>query len=72
MLSTCMITSSICVQRANPFKFKHVKQLGRPRDLEGVGPCVVMATPSMMQSGLSRSALPTPINPKNKILNTNP
>lgn len=26
----------------------------RARDLEGAGPCVVMATPSMLQSGLSR------------------
>lgn len=44
----------IIMQRANPFKFKHVKQLARPRELEGAGACVVMATPSMLQSGLSR------------------
>ena len=48
------------LQRANPFKFKHVRQLGRPRDLEGVGPCVVLATPSMLQSGLSRYPMPPP------------
>ena len=42
------------MQRSNPFKFKYVKQLSRPKELEGAGPCVVMATPSMLQSGLSR------------------
>lgn len=42
------------MQTANPFKFKYVTPLTRTRDLEGVGPCVVMATPSMLQSGISR------------------
>lgn len=48
------IETSAAMQRSNPFKFNFVKQLSRPKDLEGIGPCVVMATPSMLQSGLSR------------------
>ncbi|KAK9822187.1 hypothetical protein WJX81_008406 [Elliptochloris bilobata] len=41
-------------QAANPFVFKHVQHVASARALEGVGACVVMATPSMLQSGLSR------------------
>lgn len=33
-------------QAANPFKFKHVVQATKP---DVSGPCVVMATPSMLQ-----------------------
>lgn len=39
---------------SNPFMFKHVTHLKSSRHLDDVGPCVVMATPSMLQSGLSR------------------
>ncbi|KAK9813025.1 hypothetical protein WJX72_007682 [[Myrmecia] bisecta] len=41
-------------QRSNPFVFKHIKHLKSPKELDDIGPCVVMATPSMLQSGLSR------------------
>jgi len=34
--------------------FRHVQHVASARALEGVGACVVMATPSMLQSGLSR------------------
>ena len=34
--------------------FKHVQHVSNARALEGVGASVVMATPSMLQSGLSR------------------
>ena len=42
------------VQSHNPFIFKHVTHLKSMQHLEDTGPCVVMATPSMLQSGLSR------------------
>lgn len=40
----------------NPFVFKHISNLKSKShlDMEEIGPCVVMATPGMMQSGLSR------------------
>ncbi|KPM11221.1 cleavage and polyadenylation specificity factor subunit 3-like protein [Sarcoptes scabiei] len=40
----------------NPFVFKHISNLKSKAhlDIDEVGPCVVMATPGMMQSGLSR------------------
>jgi len=39
---------------SNPFAFKHVRHLRGAASLDDVGPCVVLATPSMLQSGLSR------------------
>lgn len=41
-------------EEANPFVFNHVKHISKANDLDDVGPCVVLATPSMLQSGLSR------------------
>ncbi|XP_026469038.1 cleavage and polyadenylation specificity factor 73 [Ctenocephalides felis] len=38
----------------NPFVFKHISNLKGIDHFEDVGPCVVMASPGMMQSGLSR------------------
>lgn len=37
--------------------FKHVTHLKSSQHLDDIGPCVVMATPSMLQSGLSRYSL---------------
>jgi cleavage and polyadenylation specificity factor subunit 3 len=39
---------------ANPFALKHVKHLAGGGQLDDSGPCVVLATPSMLQTGLSR------------------
>lgn len=39
---------------SNPFKFKYIKSLKSIEDFEDNGPCVVMASPGMLQSGLSR------------------
>lgn len=41
-------------EEANPFVFNHVKHVSKSSELDDVGPCVVLATPSMLQSGLSR------------------
>ncbi|CAH1979755.1 unnamed protein product [Acanthoscelides obtectus] len=38
----------------NPFVFKHISNLKGIDHFEDVGPCVVMASPGMLQNGLSR------------------
>ena len=38
----------------NPFMFKHISNMRGMDDFDDVGPCVVMASPGMLQSGLSR------------------
>lgn len=38
----------------NPFHFKHVQNLRHPRDFKDDGPCVMMASPAMLQAGFSR------------------
>lgn len=39
---------------SNPFKFKHISSLKTIDDFDDIGPCVILASPGMMQSGLSR------------------
>jgi cleavage and polyadenylation specificity factor subunit 3 len=39
---------------ANPFQFKYITHLKSAAQFDDIGPCVVMATPSMLQSGVSR------------------
>jgi cleavage and polyadenylation specificity factor subunit 3 len=39
---------------SNPFKFKHISNLKSMEHFDDIGPCVVMASPGMLQSGLSR------------------
>ncbi|KAI1297190.1 Cleavage and polyadenylation specificity factor subunit 3 [Halotydeus destructor] len=43
----------------NPFVFKHISNLKSIDHFEDVGPCVVLASPGMMQSGLSRDLFET-------------
>lgn len=38
----------------NPFVFKHISNLKGINHFDDVGPCVVLASPGMMQNGLSR------------------
>jgi len=40
---------------SNPWEFKHIHNLRSLQEFEDVGPCVVMASPGMLQSGVSRS-----------------
>ena len=42
---------------SNPFVFKHISNLKGMDSFEDVGPCVMMASPGMLQSGLSRELL---------------
>ena len=43
----------------NPFKLRYVTEIRTPGKLDDTGPCVVLATPSMLQSGLSRELFDT-------------
>ena len=38
----------------NPFQLKHIKSIHNNSDFSMLGPCVVMASPGFMQSGVSR------------------
>lgn len=44
-------------QKANPFDFKHVKSIRNLDKVHDLGPCVVVASPGMLQSGFSRQLL---------------
>lgn len=39
---------------SNPFVFKHISNLKNIDNFDDIGPCVILASPGMMQSGLSR------------------
>lgn len=41
-------------EQSNPFEFKHISYLGNTKEFDDSGPCVVMASPGGLQSGLSR------------------
>lgn len=43
----------------NPFVFKHISNLKSIDHFDDVGPCVIMASPGMLQSGLSRELFET-------------
>ncbi|ORY00826.1 Metallo-hydrolase/oxidoreductase [Basidiobolus meristosporus CBS 931.73] len=42
---------------SNPFVFKHISNLRNMENFDDVGPCVMMASPGMLQNGLSRELL---------------
>ncbi len=52
---------SVCVymQHHNPFAFRHVTHLKSTAHFDDMGPCVMMATPSGLQSGTSREVFET-------------
>ncbi|XP_065579344.1 cleavage and polyadenylation specificity factor 73-like isoform X1 [Artemia franciscana] len=54
---------------SNPFVFKHVSNLKGIDHFDDVGPCVIMASPGMMQSGLSRELFESwCTDPKNGVI----
>ncbi|SPP87976.1 cleavage and polyadenylation specificity factor 73 [Drosophila guanche] len=53
----------------NPFVFRHISNLKSIDHFEDIGPCVIMATPGMMQSGLSRELFESwCTDPKNGVI----
>ncbi|PJF18481.1 Beta-Casp domain-containing protein [Paramicrosporidium saccamoebae] len=54
---------------SNPFIFRHVANLRSMEHLKDTGPCVMMASPAMLQNGLSRELLELWCpNPKNGLI----
>lgn len=57
------------LQFRNPFKFQHVQVLGAGKQFTDSGPCVMLATPSMLQSGFSRELFEAWAgNPRNAVI----
>lgn len=53
----------------NPFIFRHISNLKGIDHFEDIGPCVIMASPGMMQSGLSRELFESwCTDPKNGVI----
>lgn len=44
-------------QNSNPFQFKYVKNIKNLEKFDDFGPCVVIASPGMLQNGVSRELL---------------
>lgn len=43
--------------KANPFQFKHITSLRSLDKFDDIGPCVMLASPGMLQNGVSRQLL---------------
>ncbi|KAK9372057.1 beta-lactamase-like protein, partial [Lipomyces chichibuensis] len=43
--------------RSNPFQFKHIRSLKNLERFDDLGPCVMVASPGMLQNGVSRELL---------------
>lgn len=58
-------------QKTNPFRFKYIKNIKNLDRFDDMGPCVMVASPGMLQSGVSRSLLErwSP-DPKNTLILT--
>ena len=57
------------VAQGNPFDFKFIRNLSGIMDFEDTGPCVVFASPGMLQSGFSRQLFDRWCqNPKNALV----
>ncbi|KAG5363759.1 Endoribonuclease YSH1 [Yarrowia sp. B02] len=58
-------------QKTNPFRFKYIKNIKNLDRFDDMGPCVMVASPGMLQSGVSRSLLERwAPDPKNTLILT--
>ncbi|KAG5362413.1 Endoribonuclease YSH1 [Yarrowia sp. C11] len=58
-------------QKSNPFRFKYIKNIKNLDRFDDMGPCVMVASPGMLQSGVSRSLLERwAPDPKNTLILT--
>lgn len=58
-------------EKTNPFQFKHIKSIKSIDKIQDMGPCVVVASPGMLQSGVSRQLLERwAPDPKNAVILT--
>jgi Cft2 family RNA processing exonuclease len=53
----CWSQEAFEAEHRNPFLFSRIKHLSSASHFDDIGACVVMATPSMLQSGVSRELL---------------
>lgn len=51
------IRRKFAATKTNPFKFKHITSLRSLDRFDDVGPCVMLASPGMLQNGVSRQLL---------------
>ncbi|ODQ63231.1 Endoribonuclease YSH1 [Nadsonia fulvescens var. elongata DSM 6958] len=57
--------------KTNPFQFKHIKNIKNLDRFEDIGPCVMVASPGMLQNGVSRELLERwAPDPKNALILT--
>lgn len=52
-----MMNENVRKQNRNPFLFKHISNIKSISSFDDVGPCVMLASPAMLQNGLSRDLL---------------
>lgn len=58
-------------EKSNPFQFKFIKSIRSIDRIHDIGPCVVVASPGMLQSGVSRQLLERwAPDPKNAVIMT--
>lgn len=58
-------------EKSNPFQFKFIKSIRSIDKVQDMGPCVVVASPGMLQSGVSRQLLERwAPDPKNAVIMT--
>lgn len=58
-------------EKSNPFQFKYIKSIRSIDKIQDIGPCVVVASPGMLQSGVSRTLLERwAPDPKNAVIMT--
>lgn len=63
--------NSLSSEQSNPFQFKHIKSIKSIDKIHDMGPCVVVASPGMLQSGVSRQLLERwAPEPKNAVIMT--
>lgn len=62
---------SSSAEKTNPFQFKYIKSIKSIDKIHDIGPCVVVASPGMLQNGVSRQLLERwAPDPKNAVILT--
>lgn len=63
--------NALSTEKSNPFEFRHIKSIKSIDKIHDMGPCVVVASPGMLQSGVSRQLLERwAPEPKNAVIMT--
>lgn len=71
IMSDSIRLSAMLLEDRNPFQFKHILSIKNLEKIHDMGPCVVVASPGMLQSGVSRQLLERwAPDPKNSVIMT--